>query len=128
MKSIATISMFVAAAAAASSTAAPQPTIPSQTLNSAQAAALATLSAAQASLNAMNSQMIVNNQASQFAAIQSQSHAAHSHSGSEDLGDLDSSALEGIESSVGEETKGNGASSLAGSMLALALMAGVAMF
>ncbi|KAJ2037342.1 hypothetical protein H4S04_008598 [Coemansia sp. S16] len=127
MKSIAAISMFVAAAVAASTTA-PQPSIPSQTLNSAQAEALATLSAAQASLNAMNSQMIANNQASQAAAILSQSHAAHSHSGSEDLGDLDSSALEGIESSIHEDNKDNAASSIAGSMLALALMAGVAMF
>ncbi|KAJ2446707.1 hypothetical protein GGF42_005623, partial [Coemansia sp. RSA 2424] len=56
------------------------------------------------------------------------SHAAHSHSGSEDLGDLDSSALEGVDSSAGEDSKDNAASSVAGSMLALALMAGVVMF
>ncbi|KAJ2327556.1 hypothetical protein GGI00_004430, partial [Coemansia sp. RSA 2681] len=125
--SFAAISVFVAAAVAASTTA-PLPAIPTPTLNSAQAEALATLSAAQASLNAANSQMIANNQASQLAAIESQSHAAHSHSGSEDLGDLDSSALEGVDSSAGEDSKDNAASSVAGSMLALALMAGVVMF
>ncbi|KAJ2892607.1 hypothetical protein GGI21_005573, partial [Coemansia aciculifera] len=130
MKSFAAISAFVAVAVAASSAApqpaATQPAVPTPVLNSAQAAALATLSAAQASLNAANSQMIANNQASQLAAIESQSHAIHSHthSGSEDLGELDS-GVDGEDSSVGEHSKDSAASSVAGSMLALALMAGV---
>ncbi|KAJ1990810.1 hypothetical protein GGI04_005989, partial [Coemansia thaxteri] len=125
--SFAATAVFVVAAAAASSTQAPA-AIPSQTLNSAQAAALATLSAAQASLNAMNSQLVANDKASQAAAIESQSQVAHSHSGSEDLGALDSSMLEGMESSIHEQSKDSAASSVAGSMLALALMAGAAMF
>ncbi|KAJ1667269.1 hypothetical protein IW140_001724 [Coemansia sp. RSA 1813] len=105
--------------------------IPSQTLNSFQAGALATLSAAQAAINSMNSQHVADNKASQDAALLSQSMANHDgatagldhgsmnseHENSE-LGSLD----------VDEASVSSSASSVAGSMLAIAFMAGAAMF
>ncbi|KAI9505543.1 hypothetical protein GGI25_000955 [Coemansia spiralis] len=127
MKFLAVSAVLVAVAAADSQSPA---SIPSQTLNSFQASALATLSAAQAALNSMNSQMIAQDKASQEAAIHSQSVAVHENI-SDDLGSLDSSESESAElgSLEGEESfHSSSGSSVAGSMLALALVAGAAMF
>ncbi|KAJ2776175.1 hypothetical protein GGI15_004925 [Coemansia interrupta] len=125
MKTIA-FAAIVAVAAAADS----QSSIPSQTLNSFQAGALATLSAAQAALNSVNSQHIAENKASQDAALHSQSVAIHEFgTSSEDLGSLDNSELDSLNDSLVEEVShSSSASSVAGSMIAVALMAGVAMF
>ncbi|KAJ2502048.1 hypothetical protein GGH96_001448 [Coemansia sp. RSA 1972] len=122
------VSTLVAAAVAQS----PQMTIPSQTLNQAQMEALATLSAAQAQLNAQNSQMIADNKASQEAAILSISGIVHES----DLGELDSShshsgSHSGSESdsmdsgSVDEEDTDSGAASVTASVLAVALAVAV---
>ncbi|KAJ2724171.1 hypothetical protein GGI07_002125 [Coemansia sp. Benny D115] len=121
---------FALAALVAVAAAAEPASIPSQTLNSFQAGALATLSAAQAALNSVNAQHVAENKASQDAALHSQSAVVHEQSpNSEDLGNLDESDSESDMSSVFEEsTSGAAATSVAGSMLALALMAGVAMF
>ncbi|KAJ1854873.1 hypothetical protein GGH12_001496 [Coemansia sp. RSA 1822] len=120
------VSALIAAAAAQS----PQMTIPSQTLNQAQMEALATLSAAQAQLNAQNSQMIADNRASQEAAILSISGIVHES----DLGELDSShshSGSGSDSdsmdhdSVDEEDTDSGAASVTASVLAVALAVAV---
>ncbi|KAJ1785477.1 hypothetical protein LPJ62_004208 [Coemansia sp. RSA 2167] len=122
-------SALVAAAVAQS----PQMTIPSQTLNQAQMEALATLSAAQAQLNAQNSQMIADNRASQEAAILSISGIVHES----DLGELDSShsqshsgsgsdSMDSMDNgSVDEEDTDSGAASVTASVLAVALAVAV---
>ncbi|KAI7833510.1 hypothetical protein BX661DRAFT_76530 [Kickxella alabastrina] len=121
---------FVLAAVATVAAAANSIPFPSQTLNSVQAEAIASLSAAQASLNAVNSHHVADNKASQAAAIHSQSVFNHNLGTSSedlsDLGDLDYESMSG--SYVHEQSSTSSASSVAGSMLALALMAGVAMF
>ncbi|KAJ1838611.1 hypothetical protein LPJ73_007028 [Coemansia sp. RSA 2703] len=123
-----TVAFTIIAAVVASASA--QSTIPSQTLNSFQAGALATLSAAQAALNSVNSQHIAENKASQEAAIHSQSVAIHElGTSSDDLGSLDNSELDSLDDSMVEEVShSSSASSVAGSMIAVVLMAGVAMF
>ncbi|KAJ1780986.1 hypothetical protein LPJ59_007146, partial [Coemansia sp. RSA 2399] len=102
--------------------------IPSQTLNSFQAGALATLSAAQAAINSVNSQHVAENKASQEAALLSQSLVEHGNT--EDLGhllsEMESSELGSLD--VDEASERSSASSVAGSMLAIAFMAGAAMF
>ncbi|KAJ1869089.1 hypothetical protein LPJ57_005611 [Coemansia sp. RSA 486] len=123
MKTFALATLVAAAAAAEVNS------IPSQTLNSFQAGALATLSAAQAALNSANSQLIAENKASQEAAIHSQSVAIHENGTTDDLGSLDQSELDSLdESSLDEQSDTSSASSFAGSIVAVALMAGVAMF
>ncbi|KAJ2398353.1 hypothetical protein GGI23_003235 [Coemansia sp. RSA 2559] len=125
MKFLAVSAALVAAVATAN---AQGNSIPSQTLNSFQAGALATLSAAQAAINSMNSQHIAENKASQEAALLSQSLVEHGNT--EDLGhllsEMESSELGSLD--VDEASEKSSASSVAGSMLAIALMAGAAMF
>ncbi|KAJ2395648.1 hypothetical protein GGI23_004224 [Coemansia sp. RSA 2559] len=125
MKFLAVSAALVAAVATAN---AQGNSIPSQTLNSFQAGALATLSAAQAAINSMNSQHIAENKASQEAALLSQSLVEHGNT--EDLGhllsEMESSELGSLD--VDEASEKSSASSVAGSMLAIAFMAGAAMF
>ncbi|KAJ2872432.1 hypothetical protein FB639_004346, partial [Coemansia asiatica] len=119
MKTIA-LATLVAVAAAAD-----VHSIPSQTLNSFQAGALATLSAAQAALNSANAQLIADNKASQEAVLHSQSVAVHDLGTTDDLGSLDQSELDSLdESSLHEVSDTSSASSFAGSIVAIALMAG----
>ncbi|KAJ2081504.1 hypothetical protein H4R24_002277 [Coemansia sp. RSA 988] len=123
MKTIAVSAALIAAVVAQSEHA----SIPSQSLNQAQQEALATLSAAQAELNAQNSQMIADNRASQEAAIFSQSHAANEAELS-DLDSFESSESDSLDSdSVHEDTE-SGAPSVSGSVLAFALVVGAALF
>ncbi|KAJ2849495.1 hypothetical protein IWW36_002594 [Coemansia brasiliensis] len=124
MKSFALAASLVAVASAQVQPVA----IPSPTLNQAQMEALASLSAAQAELNNANSQLIADNQASQEAAIFSQSAQARESELSE-LGSLDSSESES-ESSLGslEENTDSGASSLTSSLLAAVVAVGAALF
>ncbi|KAJ2803975.1 hypothetical protein H4R20_002680 [Coemansia guatemalensis] len=123
MKTIAVSAALIAAVVAQSDHA----SVPSQTLNQAQQEALATLSAAQAELNAQNSQMIANDKASQQAAIFSQSHAAN-ESEMSDLDSLESDESDSLDSDSVDEDTESGASSVSGSVLALALVVGAAMF
>ncbi|KAJ1961411.1 hypothetical protein GGI12_003261 [Dipsacomyces acuminosporus] len=123
-------STAAASAAAPAAPTHPSVSIPSQTLNAVQAAVLATLSAEQAQLNGFHSNHVVQDKASHAAALYSESVAAHKliPGHSEDLGALDSEHHSSNEHSVHEQSKGNGASSVAGSMLAVAIMVGAAMF
>ncbi|KAJ2453073.1 hypothetical protein EV183_002502 [Coemansia sp. RSA 2336] len=120
--------VFAASLVAAASAQVQPVSVPSQTLNQAQADALASLSAAQAELNNANSQLIANDRASQEAAIFSQSAQAHESELSE-LGSLDSSesesgsALESI-----EDDTSSGASSLMSSLIVAMVGAGAALF
>ncbi|KAJ2556821.1 hypothetical protein EV175_001745 [Coemansia sp. RSA 1933] len=123
MKFIAVSAALVAAVATAD---AQGNTTPSQTLNSFQAGALATLSAAQAALNSLNSQHVADNKASQDAALLSQSLAEHGNS--DDLGHLNSEHENSELGSLDVDEMSSSASSVAGSMLAIAFMAGAAMF
>ncbi|KAJ2655900.1 hypothetical protein IWW48_005300 [Coemansia sp. RSA 1200] len=129
MKFLAVSAALVAAVAAADN--AQVNSIPSQTLNSFQAGALATLSAAQAAINSMNSQHVADNKASQDAALHSQSVA--NMGGSTEGLDLGSMGSEMESSELGsldveEASVSSSASSVAGSMLAIAFVAGAAMF
>ncbi|ORX71238.1 hypothetical protein DL89DRAFT_266248, partial [Linderina pennispora] len=98
--------------------------IPSATLNPQQAAALASLSAAQAEINAAAAAHVDANRASQAAALHSESVAAHHQTASDDLGGLedDVESASGHSSSKGHSSS-NGASQIAGSMLAVVAMA-----
>ncbi|PIA14952.1 hypothetical protein COEREDRAFT_82371 [Coemansia reversa NRRL 1564] len=123
MRTIAVSAAFIAAVVAQNEHA----SIPSQTLNQAQQEALDTLSAAQAELNAQNSQMIANDKASQQAAILSQSNIAN-ESELSDLDSLESNDSDSSDADSVDEDGDSGASSHSGSVLALALVVGAAMF